>query len=123
MPTGFLGDFPHHGRFWKMDNLNGNNPDLTQGNDPKLRLVGNIFRCDTLQQCCGDFMFPPAHYLAECSNNTFIWLTGTAFPDAIPSGLTVVTDVATGSSFWTSARSAWLTAHPGSVAVLYADPT
>ena len=122
MPTGFLGDFPHHGRMWKMDNLNGNNPDLTQGNDPRLRLINNVFRCNTVAQCCGDFMIPPAHYIDSASNNTFLWFTGTAFPDTIPSGFTVVTDVATGSSFWTSARSTWLSAHT-SVAALYADPT
>lgn len=101
MPTSYNGT-PGHGRFWKMNSSDGS------GTDPRLALHNNIFRMDERPVCCGNFLIPPAAYLASCSNNIMVWLGSGDFPEPIPSCFTLTRD----KSVWDNAVADWLSRHP-----------
>jgi uncharacterized protein YjdB len=100
MPTVYSGSPYNHKGFWKIDGeINAN---------PRLRLVGNIFRLDLDVGASSNMrLTPPEELLVECRDNIIVYLGPGSFPDQVPSCFRVVRDVAV----WDDAVAAWSSTH------------
>lgn len=108
------GQIPGHGSFFKWD---------SSGVSPKLALHNNIFRAD--QDSSGGNLGIPQGKLAECTNNTMVWLGAGSYPDPLPetfnnqSCFTLTTDRAV----WDNAVAAWKNRQGGGGPAPTATPT
>ncbi len=93
MPT------PGHGPFFKWDR---------DGKAPRVSIHNSIFRADQLPNH-GSLGLPPELELADCSNNTLVWLGKGRFPDAdkLPDCFKITRD----ADVWDQAAGKWLASH------------
>ena len=94
----YKGDSPGHGGFFKWDK---------DGYGPKLVLRNNIFRVDQLPNH-NTLTLNPEGKVIESENNIIVWLGKGDYPEPIPEGWTLTTDI----RVWEEARDAWLARHP-----------
>lgn len=90
MPTVYDGPAPGHGGFFKWGPL-----------APSISLHGNVFRAD--QDSNHTTMGIPEGALADCSDNTMVWLGEGPYPAPLPECFTVTTD----RRVWDDAVAAW----------------
>ena len=70
------GPLPNHNAFWKWD-----------PKAPQVALYNNVFRADADSwegNGAGMYMAPPPGKLADCENNTMVWLGAGPFPEPLP---------------------------------------
>jgi hypothetical protein len=94
MPTVYKGPAPGTGPLWKWS---------SKGSHVTLTHV--VFRVDQ-KPSHGDLKFPPL--VCPCTADTLVWLGGGSYPEKVPSGVTVVTNVAV----WDAAVADWKARHP-----------
>ncbi len=106
MDAPYSGTPPNHNAFWKWD-----------PKAPKVALYNNIFRADEdswEHSKSGMYMAPPPGKLADCADNTMVWLGSGRFPEPLPSTFngkpcfTITTD----KSVWDTAVAQWRANHP-----------
>ena len=107
MDAAYSGPLPNHNAFWKWG-----------PKAPKVALYNNVFRADADSWehggSAGMYMAPPPNKLADCENNTMVWLGSGPFPKSLPSTFngkpcfTITTD----KSVWDKAVAQWKANHP-----------
>ena len=106
MDAPYSGTPPNHNAFWKWD-----------PKAPKVALYNNIFRADAdswEHGKSGMYLAPPPGKLADCADNTMVWLGSGRFPEPLPSTFngkpcfTITTD----KSVWDTAVAQWRANHP-----------
>ncbi len=91
----YKGVSPGTGGFFKWDEL-----------APQIQVHDSIFRADQLTNH-QDLGFDPDGKLAGASNNIVVWLGEGAYPEPLPPGFTLTTDV----SVWDNAVTQWMNRH------------
>jgi hypothetical protein len=76
---------------------------------PRLALYDNVFMAEGYGDLSSGRMGIPPGKLADCANNTMVWLGDGEYPDQLPSCFTVVRD----RQVWERARADWIARHPG----------
>ena len=94
-----VGDEGGNGKFWKWP---GSSSDCTPR--PVLDMRNVVLRIDAVPASDDGLVFPPG---GSYSNVTLVWAGPGSYPEDVPGGVTVTTDI----SVWDDARAAWLDAH------------
>ena len=94
----YKGSSPGHGGFFKWDG---------DGYSPKLILRNNVFRVDQLPNH-NTLSLNPQGNVIESENNVIVWLGEGEYPEPIPDGWTLTSDI----KVWEEARADWLARHP-----------
>lgn len=108
------GQVPGHGGFFKWD---------SSGISPRLALHNNVFRADQDASSIG--LDIPQDKLAECSNNTMVWLGPGNYPGDLPTTFNGQPCFALtrDQSVWDNAKAKWLREHNGSTSPTLTPPS